>query len=257
MQGEAGVTQPSDNQPVEAKHADRLLFGVDSKIQANDLLQNNIEEFEWVVRNKVYPNFYGRYLTGENCLTRDEINFLHNKGCKIAAIYTDNSEKKTEEQGRLLAKKIDLRTLELGIPEGTAVFLEVGERETVTRAFMRGFAGMLIAEGFTPGFKANTDAKFAFDREFSRGVQADKEIFDKCLVWSVAPTVEEYNGMTTTHLINPDRWMPYAPSGLTRKEIAIWQYGRDCHPIEDDMGNVTTFNLNLVCNEQVIVEKMF
>ncbi len=63
--------------------------------------------------------------------------------------------------------------------------------------------------------------------------------------------------ITTSHLIHPDNWMPYAPSGITRNEIAVWQYGINCHPIEDDMGKVTTFNLNLVRNEQVIVDKMF
>lgn len=122
---------------------------------------------------------------------------------------------------------------------------------------MRGFAKALMVEGFTPGFKANTDAKFAFDREFSRGMQTDKDVFKKCLIWAVSPTVKEYNGITTSHLIHPDNWTPYAPSGLTRAEIAIWQYGAECHPIEDDMGKVTTFNLDLVRNEQVIVEKMF
>lgn len=83
----------------------RLLFGVDSKIQANDILQNNISEFEWVVRNKVYPNFWGRNLVGENALTKDEIAFIHSKGCKIAAIYTDSGEKKTEEQGKIVVRK--------------------------------------------------------------------------------------------------------------------------------------------------------
>ena len=63
--------------------------------------------------------------------------------------------------------------------------------------------------------------------------------------------------MTTTHLIHPDRWTPYAPSGLKRAEIAVWQYGRDCHPIEDDTGKLVTFNLDLVRNEQVIIDKMF
>ena len=81
---EADLAQTSITEPVVAQNVDRLLFGVDSEIQANDLLQNNIEEFEWVVRNKIYPNFYGRYLTGENCLTKEEIKFLHSKGCKIA-----------------------------------------------------------------------------------------------------------------------------------------------------------------------------
>ena len=254
---EADVDQTSISEPVVAKSVNRLLFGVDSKIQANDLLQNNIEEFEWVVRNKIYPNFYGRYLTGDNCLTQDEIQFLHGKGCKIAAIYKDDGEKQTEEQGTILAKKIDIRALELSLSEGTAIFLEIGEDETVTYEFMRGFATSLMVEGFTPGFKANTDARFAFDREFSKGMQTDKDIFKKCLIWAVSPTVEEYNGITTSHLIHPDNWTPYAPSGLTRAEIAIWQYGVECHPIEDDMGKVTTFNLDLVRNEQVIVEKMF
>lgn len=254
---ETDKIQTSVTEPVVAKSVNRLLFGVDSKIQANDLLQNNIEEFEWIVRNKIYPNFYGRYLTGENCLTKDEIKFLHSKGCKIAAIYVEEGEKKTEEQGIMLAKKIDIRALELGISEGTAIFLEIREDEVVNRDFMKGFAKALMAEGYTPGFKANTDAKFGFDREFSRGMQTDKDVFKMCLVWAVEPTAEEYNGMTTSHLIHPDNWIPFTPSGITRNEIAIWQYGRGCHPIEDDKGELTTFNLNLVRNEHVIVEKMF
>ena len=257
MNTEADVVQASITEPAVAKTVDRLLFGVDSKIQANDLLQNNIEEFEWVVRNKIYPNFYGRYLTGENCLTKEEIKFLHSKGCKIAAIYVDDGKKQTEEEGIILAKKIDIRTVELGIPEGTAIFLEIGEGESVSRDFMKGFAKGLMTEGLTPGFKANTDAKFTFDLEFSRGMQTDKEIFKKCLIWAVSPTVKEYNGITTSHLIHPDNWTPFAPSGITRNEIAIWQYGVECHPIEDDMGKVTTFNLDLVRNEQVIIDKMF
>ena len=257
MMEEGATSQAPIIEPIEAQSVGRLLFGVDSKIQANDLLQNNIEEFEWVVRNKIYPNFYGRYITGENCLTKDEIDFLHGKGCKIAAIYKEEGEKQSEEQGRILAKKIDIRAIELGIPEGSAVFLEIGENEAVSRDFMRGFAKSIMAEGFSPGFKANTDARFAFDREFSMGMQTDKDVFKKCLIWAVSPTVQEYNGITTSHLIHPDNWRPYAPSGITRKEIAVWQYGVNCHPVEDDTGKVTTFNLDLVRNEQVIIEKMF
>lgn len=235
----------------------RLLFGVDSKIQADDILQNNISEFEWVVRNKIYPNFYGRYLTGENCLTRDEIDFLHSMGCKIAAIYTSLDAKETEEQGKIAAKKIDVVAMELGIPQGTAIFLEIGESENVTRDYMRGFAEGLVEEGFTPAFKANTDANFGFDREFSRGLQTDRDVFSKCLVWAVVPSLAEYERVTTTHLIHPDNWLPFAPSGITREDIAVWQYGKDCHPIKDDAGIETTFNVNLVRNEQVIIDKMF
>ena len=254
------TTEKAENkiQPVTVeKTVTRLLFGIDTKIETDDLLQNNITQFEWAVRNKIYPNFVGRNIVGENSLNKEEIKFLHSKGCKIALIYSDVGEKKNEEQGKLLAKNIDIRAFELGIPEGVAIFLELGENENVTRDFMLGFAKTMIAEGYTPAFKVNTDAKFAFDREFSRGMQTDKDIFDKCIIWAVAPTIAEYDGITTTHLIHPDNWTPCAPSGIKRADIAIWQYGRDCHPIEDDKGKPVTFNLDLVRNEQVIIEKMF
>ena len=52
-----------------APRVERLRFGVDSKVQSNDLLQNNITEFEWAARNKIYPDFWGRNITGENSLT--------------------------------------------------------------------------------------------------------------------------------------------------------------------------------------------
>ena len=254
------ITEKAENkiQPMTARKAvKRLLFGINTKIETDDLLQNNITQFEWAVRNKIYPNFVGRNIVGENSLNKEEIKFLHSKGCKIALIYSDESEKKNEEQGKLLAKKIDIRALEFGIPEGTAIFLEIGDNEQITRDFMKGFAKTLINEGYTPAFKVNTDAKFAFDREFSRGVQTDKDIFKRCLIWAVAPTIAEYDGITTTHLIHPDNWTPYAPSGITRADIAIWQYGKECHPIEDDNGKPVTFNIDLVRNIQVIIEKMF
>ena len=69
-------TQPETNEVTEEKAVDRLFFGVDSQIQSDDVLQNNITLFEWSVRNKVYPNFWGRNLVGENALTREEIDFL-------------------------------------------------------------------------------------------------------------------------------------------------------------------------------------
>lgn len=242
-----------------AKHIkkERLLFGVDSKVQTDDLLQNNITVFEWAVRNKKYPNFWGRNLVGDNALTKEEVNFLHSKGCKIAAIYTNSGEKLTEEQGQIIAKEIDDLALKLEIPQGTAVFLEISENDVASRDFMRGFANMLINEGFTPGFKANTDAAFDFDHEYSRGMQTDKGIFEKCLIWAVSPSLAEYDRVTTTHLIHPDNWIPFAPSGITRNDIAIWQYGKNCHPIYDNSDKETTFNVNLVKNEKIIIEKMF
>lgn len=257
MNETAQQTQPIAKQVTVQEVVEGLLFGVDSKFKTDTLLQNNLTLFEWAARNKIYPNFWGRNLVGENALSREEIDFIHSKGCKIAAIYTDNSAKETEEDGRILAKKIDLCAFELGVPEETAIFLEIGETEVATRNFMLGFISGMIDEGYIPGFKANTDAAFDFDREYSRGMQTDRELFSKCLIWAVAPSLPEYDRVTTTHLIHPDNWKPFAPSGITRKDIAVWQYGKNCHPIADDADIETTFNINLVRDDKVIVEKMF
>ena len=250
-----GISKTTD--VMKKSTVERLLFGVDSEVKSNTVLQNNITEFEWATRNKIYPSFWGRNLVGDNALSKGEIEFLHRKACKLAATYTDFSPKITEEQGQNIAKNICSRAKELEIPEGIAIFLEIGETETATRDFMRGFAKVLIDEGFVPAFKANTDASFSFDREYSRGLQTDKDIFEKCLIWAVSPSLTEYDRVTTTHLIHPDEWRPFAPSGITRQDIAIWQYGKNCHPIEDDLGKETSFNINLVRNEKVIIEKMF
>ena len=249
--------QTQISEPFVAQNVSRLYFGVDSEIQSNDLLQNNINMFEWVIRNKVHPNFYGRNITGDNALTKDEMKFIHSKGTKIAVIYSDSHEKETETQGKETVAKIDKKLFELGIPEQTAIFLDIEEGKIVTTDFMRGYAKALMEIGYTPAFKANTDAAHSFDREFSRGMQSDKDVFSKCLIWSVAPTVKEYDGMTTTHLIHPDVWKPFAPSGITRERIAVWTYGKNCHPIADDDGRATVFNLNLVRNKDVIMKKMF
>lgn len=236
---------------------DRLLFGVDSKVEAYDVLQNNITMFEWVVKNKRFPNFWGRNINGENCLTKDEVNFIHSNGCRVAAIYATNEPQETEEQGLIHAKETVEIALNFGIPEDTAIFLEINENTVVTRAYLLGYSKGLISKGYIPGFKANTDSAYGFDREFSGGLQIDKELFDMCLVWATAPSLKEYERITDAHLIHPDNWIPYAPSGITRRDIAVWQYGKECHPINDDKDKEVFFNANLVCNDRVIIEKMF
>lgn len=254
---QAVETNSSENMTSDAQQVKPLRFGVNSKTPAYTLLQNNLTEFEWATRSKLYPNFWGRYLSGENALTKEEIEFLHDKGCKIAALYRTDSSKGTEEKGETLAKESLDAARALSIPEGTAIFLELDETETASRDFMRGFAKVLLAEGFVPGFKANTDAKFGFDREYSRGIQSNPELFRSCLIWAVAPSLTQYDRTTDTHFIHPDEWMPYAPSGITRSDIAVWQYGKNCHPIQDDAGKETTFNVDLVRNDRVILDRMF
>ena len=121
---EANLAEVSTN-----NQDDRLLFGVDSRTPSDNILQNNLTEFEWASRNKLYPNFWGRNLTGENALTREEIEFLHGKGCKIAAIYTDKESKQTEEQGRILAKRLMLPPMSLVFRRGRRFSLKSAKKK--------------------------------------------------------------------------------------------------------------------------------
>ena len=258
MNGVTDVNQKPTIAPEENFHSTgRLLFGVDSEVPSDELLQNNLTEFEWVARNKLYPDFWGRNITGEHRLTKEEIAFLHSKGCRIAAICNGSNTMETEEQGKIQAKKIVLAALELGIPETAAIFLKLDEPVNATEDYMRGYIQEMISEGYTPGFQANTDASYSFDREYSRGMQNHPELFGQSLIWAVKPSLKEYKRVTTTHLIHPDNWGPYAPSGITRDQIAAWQYGRECHPIQNDTGKETFFNVSLVKSEAIILDKMF
>ena len=236
---------------------DRLMFGVDSHIPANRILQNNLSLFEWVVRNKEYPVFWIRNIVGDDALTAEEIDFLHNAACKIAPLYTDDHVKDFETSGQIIAERAIACASNLGIPEGTAIFLNISDSEVVTTAFLKGYASGIINKGYVPGFKANTDSKYIFDCEFSRGIQVFGELFKNCLIWATAPGITEYNRITTTHFIHPDNWRPYTPSGIRRKDIAMWQYGKNCHEICDDDDNEVFFNVDLIRNINIIKNKMF
>lgn len=233
---------------------ERLFFGVDSKVPANRVLQNNLTLFEWARRNKTYPAFWARNISGKDCLTKDEIDFLYDKACKVAAVYCndDRDSKDTEERGRLAAEKAAKCASDLGIPKETVVFLEIEDAERATTEYLKGYAAGLMNLGYTPGLKANTDSLYQFDCEFSRGLQMYRDVFKFCLIWATAPNVKEYSQITTTHLIHPDCWKPFAPSGTKRSDIALWQYGKECHEIDDEDDNRVIFNINLVRHLSVI-----
>ena len=249
LQGEKSIGRPFIT--------DALLFGVDSRTPAHTKLQNNLLEFEWVRRNKLYPVFWGRNINDKDALTKEEINFLHRKCCKIALQYVSHGPKNSEANGKQDGKEAVELVESFQVPKGKVVFLEIPAKEEAIGAYMKGFCQTLLEKGYVPGFKANTDALYSFDREFGGAYRAEKEIMCHALIWALAPTLEDFDQIETTHLILPDRWKPYAPSVMTRKNIAVWQYGKHCHEIFDDDDNLTHFNINLVRDESIIIHKMY
>lgn len=236
---------------------EQLIFGVESDSKVYSVLQNNLDLFEWVTRNKRYPAFWGRSLTGKNHLARKEIDYLHARGCKIAIFCSHLDEKDSFDRGKTFAKEVADIAYELRVPKNIAIFVEIPAEEHATTEFLQGYANTLLQEEYTPGFKANTDAMYSFDREYSRGIQIEPEVFEKCLIWATAPNLAEYERITTSHIIHPDNWEPFAPSGIKRNKIAVWQYGKNCHSIDDNYGHETVFHVNLVRNQNIIQNLMF
>lgn len=231
-----------------------LFFGVNSLKRADEKLQNNLTLFDWVTKNKLYPNFWGRDLNGESPLDLSEMQFLYDKNCRIAPIYILSGDLRTEDEGINIAKDAANMLNNLNFPENSAIFIETNSNYVISRDFLKGYITEIKNRGFIPGFRADTDAKYMFDREFSRGLQTDRALFESSLVWAKEPLLAEFNDITTTHMIHPDNWKPYAPSGIKRNEIAIWQYGEKCHPIYSDDNSLVTFDLDLIRNPEFFSE---
>ncbi|MBR6502632.1 MAG: hypothetical protein IKT42_04245 [Clostridia bacterium] len=242
---------------VDELSKDRLFFGVDSNVRANNTLQNNLTQFEWVKRNKSHPNFWFRNINGKNSLTIEEIDFIRMCGTKIGAVCRDDGPKEKIIQGDIFVSGLLNTINKLRIPQGSAIFIAFDDDDIVSTEYMYGYAQKLLSSGFVPGFKANTDAHYPFDKEFSRGIKYENNVFKKCLVWATTPVIDEYDGITTTHLIHPENWLPFAPSGITRNDIDVWQYGRKCHPINDNFDEETFFNVNLTNNFDLVNKYLF
>ena len=234
-------------------------FGVDTTTGADTVLQHNLTMFEWVVRNKTHPNFWGRKINGKTPLTLAELEFIHGiVGCKVAAIYQIENPKKaqTEQEGEADGQKAVRLARDLGFYEGNAIFAAVGKDTNVTDTYMRGYIQSLLASGFTPGMYANTDAHFDFCHMFSRGFRENTELFRQCLIWAASPNLPAYTDTTDAHLVHPDYWGPHSPSCLRQDDIAIWQYGARCNPVNDYLGAPASFHINLIKDVDIIVDKM-
>ena len=48
----AAANQSAENELLSNSNNDKLLFGVDSKVKSDCVLQNNLTEFDWAARNK-------------------------------------------------------------------------------------------------------------------------------------------------------------------------------------------------------------
>ena len=58
------------------------LFGVWSLAATNTKLKNGYYLFDWIMRQRCFPAFWGRPISGPDKITTDEMAFLKEKDCK-------------------------------------------------------------------------------------------------------------------------------------------------------------------------------
>ena len=162
-----------------------------------------------------------RTLCGEEKITAEEIEFLRSKDCKIGLVIRDLIEKSVSGiNGTEDALRAVEAAKEAGVAQnaGITIFAEIKPDWSINHNWMISFAQVISANGYVPGFIANTDSSknFNFDRQCSHYVQATKDTGYFGAVFGA--TEPKLDGM-------PEKWEPYCPSALNPEDILLWVCG--------------------------------
>lgn len=194
------------------------IFGVTSAFAADTQLTNGYQLYDWVMRMNSFPAFWGRGVVGNNAITAEEVEFLHEKNCKIALLVNDLTEVSvsTNSAGNDAMQAVEAAKA-LGVPqnEGIALFAEFGTDWSLHHNWMISYAQIVSENGFVPGFIGNTDSSknFNFDRQCSHYVQATPDMEGYGAVyWATEP---KQSG-------EPSEWTPFSPSALLPEKIGLW-----------------------------------
>lgn len=199
----------------------KTIFGVSSVTPINKKLKNGYTMYDWVKRQKCFPAFCMRTLSGEGKITAEEIEFLKAKECKIGLVIRDLTEAKISGvNGTEEALNAVESAKELGVPAnaGIALFAEIKPEWSVNHNWMISFAQTISANGYVPGFIGNTDSakNFNFDRQCSHYVQATRGVDQFGAVYGA--TEPKCEGV-------PAAWEPYCPSALNAEDVQLWVCG--------------------------------
>jgi len=199
----------------------KTIFGIDSKIPANLKLKNGYTMYNWVMRQKGFPKFWGRQISGENAVTKEELEFLKSKNCKLLLLFDDFTE---EEVSGGYDSAAALRAVDalkkLGVPKhkGIVIYADINPDWSIYHDWMLGFASELHKNGYVAGFIGNTDSakNFNFDRQcshYKQSLNVMTELSHTCF------------GATEPQVSNPKEWAPYCPSEMGVDELSLWRHG--------------------------------
>lgn len=197
----------------------KTIFGASSEIPSNTRLKNGYTMFDWVMRQKGFPFFWGRQLTGENAVTKDELEFLKEKDCRVCLLFDDFTEAQiSSNNGTNDGNRAVEAAKALGVPrgEGIVIYADINPEWSINHNWMLGFAGSVVNAGYAVGFIGNTDSSknFNFDRQSSHYVQSIR--YRKYMMASFGATEPKCSTDT-------EEWSPYCPSGMNTEDIDLWR----------------------------------
>ncbi|HEU5138427.1 MAG TPA: glycoside hydrolase domain-containing protein [Bacillales bacterium] len=192
----------------------RTIWGVDSAEKVTSNLYN------CVVDHYGTPRYWGRYLqtiVDETVgMTKQEIQFLHEKGIKIIPIFMFDRAT-GYRHGRVIAHNALAQARRLGVPKGTYVFANIEKDDDVDEAWIRGWVDAMFPSGYRPGLYCNPDQR-DFNRAYCEAVRNNDKVADQTVIWSRRPTP----GVTKKR--NAPNYNPAKPS--CSANVWLWQYGR-------------------------------
>lgn len=199
------------------------IYGVKSKFSPTEKLGKKHNLFSWVTRMNKQPSFWAGYISGDNKITKEQIDFLHKNKCKACFIFNEFDELSIGMDDGIPSGILAVqRALSLGIPQNKniAIFAEIPYDWNVNHNWMLGYALALKKYGYIPGFIGNTDSSinYTFGRQCSHYAQAVKSMVPELsdtIYWSTQPIIFK----------QPEKWEPFCPSELLPADMALWSCG--------------------------------
>lgn len=128
-------------------------WGVDSAQPANSMVQGQTLLDFITQQCGQAPTFGGRYIGGNFALTSLEVEFLHDKGCRILVIYNGARNSPASVQGGLAegandANKAIAAAQALGVPDGVWIYADVEAGWQPSSAWFQGWSDTMFNSQF-------------------------------------------------------------------------------------------------------------
>ena len=209
-------------------------WGVDSVAGAHEAVPaatGKVTLYDHLVAKGLEPEFFGRYLSGgTKNLTKAEVTFLHNKGCRILPVYRNGAiagKNGTVEAGRA----IDLANA-LGMAGGVVIYTDIEPLEKPSVDYILGWCKTMRASkyGGSGGFYCNNWSGSDFMKAFKPAFEKmDETMRNGIYLWCQHPPKK--CGKDSS--FNPEK-PAFFPSGPN-----VWQYAINCLTYKQVVNGVT------------------